>query len=416
MKKRNLPSIIDAYHEFLEPQGVPPEYRRWAALWAVSAAAERRYFLRTARGQLFPNLFIIIAGKPANGKGLALQPVRSLIAGLGPHYLGASSMTKASLIDGLNDSQRSIINQAAGKTEEYNCLNICSPEFQVLFPAYDTAFLATLTDVYDGFEFSETLRGRKSEPIVLPRALMTMLAATTPEHFFSTFPESAWRTGFMSRAVLIWGSPIKKTDFLPSREELEKVKGFDKSLYAKIAEDLKSITEGFGEFFYDEHARQVVNKFLDDESLIPAHPHLRDYTERRGSHVMKVCMNLVLSNNIPEFAITAPVAETAIEYLLDAETMMPDFFKDYNAGGDVTVIKNVHHQLWVDYLRHKKAIPRSRVENFLLSHVKSFQIPGIINVMLSAKWIKSVQDKKFGICYIPLAEVPADSERKMKGE
>lgn len=418
MKGRNFPSFIAAYESFLSNKSTPREYATWAAVWAISAAVERRVWTFTMEEELYPNLFVMLAGPPATGKGNAIQPVRALVNGLGPNRVSASSMTSASLVDDLRASDRSIVIPGQ-QTVDYHCLNICSPEFQVLFPAYDTVILAKVTDIYDCKPYGETRRGGKGDnSFYLERPCMTMLGGTTPEHFFGTFPEAAFRTGFFSRMIIVWGNERHITKLISKREA-----GASKKVRQEMAalqEDLTIISKYTGEFTFDEESEELVEAFYRQNhpyggDPVPSHPRLLYYCARRHAHLCKLMMIFALDRGVSdELILTADDYHRAYNLLIATEARMPELFADQNQGGHAQLVSDVHHELWLLYVKHKKPLPKAVLTRLLGARAKAFEHDTIIKMMVSGGWVRTEKDKKLGTCYVPLSDVPTDAERKMK--
>ena len=418
MKNRNFPSFIAAYQSFLANRSTPKEYATWAAIWAISAAVERRVWVFTMEEELYPNLFIMLAGPPATGKGLAIQPARSFVASLGPNRVSASSMTSASLVDDLRAADRSIIIPGQ-KSVDYNCLNIASPEFQVLFPMYDTVTLAKVTDIYDCKPYGETRRGGKGEnSFYLERPCMTMLGGTTPEHFFGTFPEAAFRTGFFSRMIIVWGNERPKVKLITKRE-VNIASKVQKEMTALRA-DLSIISKRTGEFIFAPEAEDLVETFFRQNhpyggDPVPSHPRLLYYCARRHAHLCKLMMICALDREVSdEMVLTAEDYQWAYDTLIAAEARMPELFADQNQGGHAQLVSDVHHEMWLLYLRHKKPLPKPVLTRLLASRAKAFEHDTIIKMMVSGGWLEAKMDGKMGVCYVPLSTVPTDSEVKMK--
>src|SRR5262245_13808140 len=110
---RQLSNFIDGFASYMADKGSPDLYVRWTAIFTVAAALERKCWLTNARGPVYPSMYVLLVGPAGIGKGVSLNVAYDLLDALrtqpGAFHIAPSSVTKASLIDGLNEAERSII-------------------------------------------------------------------------------------------------------------------------------------------------------------------------------------------------------------------------------------------------------------------------------------------------------------------
>src|SRR5687768_12036585 len=75
---RRLASWVDAFGMFTAKTGSPHLFRKWAAIYTVAAAMERKTWIRTARRIMYPNMYVILVGPAGAGKGLATNEAYDL--------------------------------------------------------------------------------------------------------------------------------------------------------------------------------------------------------------------------------------------------------------------------------------------------------------------------------------------------
>lgn len=413
--KRHFPSFVDAFAELVLPKGAPPEFARWAALWCISAATERRTWTFTLRENLFPNIFAFLVAPAGFGKGLVIEPAVRIIEVLGEKRIGASSMTSASLADGLREGQRNIIDPKTQAATSYHALNILSPELQVLLPEYDTALLGKATNIYDAKAYSESRRGGEGKNTFrLPHVTITLLAGTTPVQIFSTVPESAFQTGFFSRVVLVWGTPEKGKKSLFYDEAGEKAV---MKLEADLAHDLKVIAEVYGKFRWEGAAQALTDQFFNENypyggNPVPSHPRLLHYCTRRTQHLIKLMMLRAL--DLGTMDLTAEFYDWAFDTLIATEARMPEIFQEQNQGGETQTVNDLHHELVLHYAKTKKPVPRGYVYALFGSRVPSWKIEALLKMAVTGGWLLRLHDEKIGTCYVPRTVTPEETERKMK--
>lgn len=412
MLSRKFPSFIEAFDNLVIPKGSPPEFARWTALWLLGAAVERRVWTFTKGEQLFPNLFVFLIGPPGWGKGLVLEPAHRILSMVGKNRIGAQSMTSASLVDGLRLGQRTMIDPKTQKSSDFHSLNILSPELQVLLPENNVAITGKATYLYDGKAYSETRRDEEKS-FDLERCLLSMLGGTTTSHLFSTFPESAFSSGFFSRTVLVWGTIVGEPPDLFAAGSEETVIKYEKALGA----DLKAISETQGQFTWSPEAKEKINVFFRQHypyggDPVPSHPRLLHYCTRRTQHLVKLMM--LRGIDLSQFALDGAIFDWAYDLLIGTEALMPEVFKEQNQGGEANLVADVHHELARIYLKTKKPIPRSILYQLLGARTQAYKIEPLINMAVTGGWLEVVHDKVVGKCYIPRAQLPSDEEVRLK--
>lgn len=84
----------------------PLLWRRWVGIFILAASMERRIWIRTVMGELYPNLYIMLVGPPGVGKTVMSSRVDEFLRELtdgesATFHLASSSVTAASLVDDL---------------------------------------------------------------------------------------------------------------------------------------------------------------------------------------------------------------------------------------------------------------------------------------------------------------------------
>lgn len=373
---RVLDNWIDSFMEWSSALPSPEIYRRWAGFSIVAGALERRCWSELSGGPLYPGMFILLVGEPAVGKTQAIRKTSYFWAACGELNVAPESLTKAALVDELDDAYRDF--DYLGHQYIISPVVISAEEFGVLLPEYDKRFLHTLCDLYDCLDtYKERVRHRGKETVI-DRPYIYILAGTTPSYLGEVLPEAAYSQGFTSRMMMIFsGSENTKPLFgkLLQQEELE----------AKLIKDLISIANLAGEFTWTEDAQKFVehwNKTRKEDA--PTHPKLIHYVGRRVLHGIKLAMTLSAART-NDLCLTLEDIETAKSYVVQAELLMPEIFKSMTTSSDASELEEVHRFLFYycdkygvesvpeHKLRHfmAKKIPVNRINDFLESMLKS---------------------------------------------
>jgi hypothetical protein len=386
-------SWINEFTAYLSDKGSPAIYTRWAGIFGIAAALERKVWIRSKKGKLFPNMYIVTVGPPGAGKTLATSVVHDMLCTLEEHHIAPTSVTKASLIDALSQSERRIIRPGEDPSiVSFNSLIITSDELGVFLPAYENDFMNVLTNLYDCRIYSETRRTNKIS-IKMENPQLNFSAATTPSYLNALLPEGAWDQGFLSRTMLIYSGAEAPSDIFGDVFE-------DNETEQKLIADLQEISEYYGKMEFTEEAIDVVNAWHKSGGApAPDHPKLQHYNTRRTAHLLKLCMVASASDNDSLVIDLDHVAE-AMDWLAEAEGVMADIFKSMKNGGDGRVIEEAYHFLYSIWVKKKEPVAEHRLFNFLQERTPAHNVERIAQVMEKAGLVKK-QFAEFGMGYIP---------------
>lgn len=377
---RRLGSWIDSYLEYTEILPSPTLFRKWVAIFFVAAAVERKIWVRTMGSSLYPNLYTILVGPPGIGKGQAIRPAELMLREVPDLHVGPSDMTAASLIDALNESVRRIILIGNPPFMEFNSLTVISRELGVMIPAWETALMNNLTDIYDGFTVDQKRRG-KDLRIKIKDPQINLLGACTPSYLNEVMPPGAWDQGFISRTLLIYsGERVQRDPF--AEEGAAALIG---RLHNDLLHDLKTIALEVGQMSFTTIAANAIKAWIKNGCQPePAHQRLQFYNSRRIAHLLKLCMISSISHSGDKIITIENYAE-ALNWLMEAETYMPDIFKSMVAGGDSNAMDETWNYVWLLYAKEKKPIAEHRIVHFLRERVPAHSVMRVLEVMVKSK-------------------------------
>lgn len=387
---RRLKNFIDGFVKYLDGKGSPTIFTKWAGIFSVAAACERKVWTVTAKGRtgiLYPNLYVVITGPAGVGKSLCTSTVYELINDVrGPEvnlHLAPTSATKASFIDALHEAERRIIRpMETPSIVTYNSLIAIPNELGVLLSSYEGEFMSTLTDLWDCGPYKEKKR-TKSLEIEIPKTQVNILTADTPAHLNNLLPEGAWEQGFMSRTLMVFSGEVIFTDLFTRPED-------DEGLWEDLKHDLKDIYKQYGQLYFTDETKAAINAWGMDQSDAPNHPKLVGYNNRRVAQLLKLCMIAAVASGSKEFIELDHFAE-ALDWLTEAEKFMPDVFKSMKGGGDGRAIEECWHFAYQWWLKKKEPIPEHLVYAFLQERVPAHSVDRILDVMVKS----SLLSKKF---------------------
>lgn len=389
---------IDAFVTSMSLTNSPPLFQKWAGICTLAGAMERKCWITTSIGVLYPNLYVALVAPPGVGKSVAIRRSRSAFLSLKSHHLASSSVSKASLIDSLHDAARTIVRpDQVPAALNFNSLQVVSSEMGVLIPAYDPEFMNVLTDLYDCDVYSERRRTNNLN-IEMKAPQINMLAACTPNYLTSILPEGAWEQGFASRLILIYSGETQMVDLFKEQEDPD-----DHDLRT----ELKLRAESIGKFRFTPEAAALITEWRSlGEQPVPDHPKLINYRTRRTSHVLKLSMVASMSEG-PGLIITDEHIQRALDWLLEAEFFMPDIFKSMSGTSHGQLIQETWHFVYKAYMSQKgdrKPIGKARIVNYLQARTPAHNVARVLEVMESANLLRR-QLTPTGDAYVPIKEV-----------
>lgn len=310
--------------------------------------------------------------------------------------MAPSSVSDASLIDALNDAKRSIIR--IGETPghvEFNHLTVVASELGVFLPEYDRLFMNTMTKLYDGERYEQRRRTNKLH-ITLERPQLNFISGTTPSYLNSFLPEGAWDQGFTSRTIFVyWGEPTITDIF----EELPSAL-HNQQIYNSLVHDLKAISSLYGKLDWDSGSREAIIAWNKAGlSPVPEQPKLLHYNSRRLAHLIKLCM-IACASRTNSKTILLEDYQCALNWLLQAEGLMPDIFASTGIGGDARAIEDAWYYVYQQYSKTKTPVFESRLYEFLRNRVPSHSISRVIEVMVRSGMLR-VDPVKGLQAYVP---------------
>lgn len=397
---RKTKNFLDAFMRYTDGKGSPSLFRKWTAIFTISAAMERKTWLKTVKGKLYPNQYIVIVGPAGVGKSLCTNTAYDLLDDIRtpetPLHIAPTSITRASLIDALADAERRIVRpMETPAVISFNSLAIIPNEFGVFLPSWESDFMNTLTDLWDCGRYAETRRTSKLN-ISIPHTQLNLFSATTPAQLTNLLPEGAWEQGFMSRVLMIFSGENIHTDLFAFQE-------MDRALRKDLIADLRDIYGMWGEFTVAEETKEAINEWSKAGGPpIPEHPKLMSYRTRRAAHLLKLCMVASAATD-SERIITLDNFAEALDWLIEAETFMPDIFKSMKSGGDGRAIDECWHFAYEQWIRKKEPVPEHLIIAYLQERVPVHNIERIMDVMQRAQLLTKQFTPAGGIGYVPKA-------------
>ena len=370
----------------------PRRFRLWTAIGIIAGVLERRVFTVTKGGDTYTNLFTTLAGSSGSGKSQSLEYARDLWVNTQGLRLAPDDVTTASFYDALAACTKNSMN---GTGMSINTpMTVLSRELGNFLPKYDMGFLSNLSDLYDNPPKFDSAR-RTSISVDIDKPTVNMLIAATPSYLGDILPEAAWGQGFTSRFIFIY-------DFLEldSNQDIFVPKGNVK--VAELRDPLNLMFDLHGEVTWSEPARKEMNAWVNaGQPPVPEHGRLKEYCTRRRIHVLKLAMISAISHTL-ELYVTLEDFERALDWLLDAETAMPNVFRAMHQKSDMQLVEDLWFHVYTIYSAisrdARKPVPAQELWKFLGERTTSERIPRIIE--LAEKSGALIKDK-YDDAYLP---------------
>jgi hypothetical protein len=329
---------------------VSPEiFKLWSGISALAGALERRVWARSGMGVIYPNLYVLLVAPPGVGKFI-IETVRELWqdtvepgSKLPAFNVASDSVTNASLMDELNKA-KDVFLTPSGPPLVYHSLLVAAEEFQVLLPAYDQQFIASLNSIYNNKSLHrESRRTGSVKELSIENPHLCIFGGAQPAYFVSTFPDEAWSTGFARRVIMIYSSESPLRDFFYESP-------VPVGLREKILRRLAAVSQLYGPMLWQREAAQKLTHWHQAGGPPrPSHSKLVHYNRSRSVFVAKLATISAISRTM-EMRIELIDVERALEWLLQAEKLMPDIFREMIGKSDRQIIEELHFfvtQLWV---------------------------------------------------------------------
>lgn len=396
---RKLENWIDSFSSLFGSSGAPELFRKWAGLATVAGVMERRFFVDVGRGPLYPNMYIVLVAPPGIGKTVLTSEVWKLWYELSTGnadgmHVAPPSMTAASVIDSLRDADRKFYSPSTPlEPLRYNSLAICSNELGTLLPAYDPEMMNRLTDIYDGHPYAERRR-TKDLNFKIERPQINFLAATTPVHLSNSMPEGAWDQGFLSRTMMIFSAERNILPLFNKRDDAT-------VLRKELQNDLRHIFSLAGEIKFSEPAAAAISAWHDAGGPpAPDHPRLSNYTTRRTAHLLKLCMisSLAVRDTL---IIELDDFNVALNWLLEAEMLMPDIFKAMVVNADSKAMDECWHFAYNIWMKEQQPVAEHRIVAFLAERVPVQNVMRMLDVLVQQAIFTKTLVSGVGSAYQP---------------
>lgn len=233
--------FISAYREYVSNTIAPRLYNEWASIIAVSSILSQQAWIERGYYKIFPNLYVMLIGKPGAGKGTTCAILQGVLQDAGYQNFAPDRTTKEKFLvdleEGFASSHEDIgfFPGTATPTDEFfktpmgdsssgerlcSDVLILAEELSDFFGTDNLDFIAMLTKLWS-FTGAYRQRIKTGRSVKINQPCINMFAATTHDSFQITFPSRLLGTGFLARFILIYGTLSKDEIAFPKRPSSE---------------------------------------------------------------------------------------------------------------------------------------------------------------------------------------------------
>lgn len=185
----------------------------WGAYVCLSAAVSRKVWLVSQDGAIYPNIYVMYVGKAGNGKSVAMQKARRLIAEIPTIHTSKSVETPEGLWRFMNGDPKAnppvpspvkfLSKWPDGVLRDCHPLTIIANEFVNFIGMNQQGWINALCDIYD--EDAYTYRTKNMGEDILMGPYITLLGALTTDVSADLQKARIISSGFARRTLFQYG-------------------------------------------------------------------------------------------------------------------------------------------------------------------------------------------------------------------
>ena len=376
--------------QFTRYSNSPEIYRKWSALATISAALQRKVWLRINGSQIFPNLFVLLCGAPGIGKSQAINPCRDLLSELPNICLSPARTSPEKFIQLMCKSTR-MLPLENNPYFTQSAYAVFMSEFSTFLRPNDKDFMTVLTDLYDCAKtWTYATLARDEERI--ENVYLTMIGGITPKALAENFGAAAFGMGFTARLNIIYSEDYKTPKLFGQTTVPD---------FSPLLQILSRIHALSGEFTFEPDAAEELQAWVDEGMPpIPSDGRLAEYVPRRWLHLVKLCMiySACESNSL---RVAKRHLAQARSTLLEAESVLAKAVEYLGTNPMMEAVRNIHAWLKLEYRKSKTPILEKFLKHKLLHDVGPQYINQFILELVNSGYAQMVGDGPTR-AYIPL--------------
>lgn len=379
-------NFLRSYVKLLENTEVPPRFAIWTGIAAVLASLERRVWISQGIFNIYPNFFMILVAASGQKKSTPINLADKLLRRIEPQppNIISQKVSTEALIASIKKREVKNTKKLLSET----CGGIVIADELVTFldkNALEKGLGPVLTKLYDCSKFDYETISRGTETI--EGGYLSILGGTTIELIRNALPRDAIGGGFTSRSLFIYedkiARPVAWVEYDESMMELED----------ELIKYLSKLSEIHGPITVEKEAKDFYKQDYEQRyynSPFRKHAALQNYENRRQSHLFKVAIALMFSEE-PGMVLKREHLEGAKTILEEAEIQMPKVM-DLIVASDSGAQGNLVYEYIAHTCRTKPEnyITRSDLVRHFAHRLDSAEISKIMDTLLVSGKVKSI--------------------------
>jgi hypothetical protein len=391
---RKLKSWIGGFLELTSELRTTPEFRLWSAISAVAAGLERRVFTEIMGRPAYPNMYIVLIGKPGSGKTTAIMEARGIVRRFNPIILTPPRITNSAFItllskEGLTRRPLTV----SGAPYFHHSVTGMIDEMSVFLREGDREFQDDLADLFDNPEVWENrTQIRQREPVT--NAWFNLICGTTPSKFPKIVTPESFDQGFASRLILVYSDNTLDAPLWGGKNQAESddKRTRREALQSDLVHDFEQIGQAQGEFIWSKEARAFFEDWYSRGlTPYPMDSRLEDYCSRRVLHVAKLAM-IVCASERDEMIITLDDIKAAKKILLDVESRMHKAIEDIGSNPILQATQKTVKFISRQYELRRTPVPEYEIRQILIKEVPTHLVAQVLDGIANAKMVSSIGD------------------------
>lgn len=380
---RRLGNWLDAFMQYTDNTEPPTLFRKWTGISCIASAMQRKVKVEWGTALTFyPNLYIVLVGPSATGKGTAMNPGLNIINEIPAIRLSAQATSLQALIRRLKDTNLTDIDTSTGIQHFHSSLTIFSKEFTVFLGYHNRELMAALCDWYDcDRKWTYETIARKSEEIT--GVWVNMIAGTTPDLIRSSLPIQSIGGGLTSRIIFVFEEKPAKLVTIPTETNAER------ELFECLVQDLETISLQSGSYRWTEGFLRLWDDWCRESRAKPPFTDAKfdGYVGRRRVHLMKLSMICSMAHGEQGLILSEEDLKRAIGILKEVETKMGNTFRGL---GKSDISELIHRSITFLTMSPEKKMPVYKFARHFEDDMDDFVLDRVLKTMEISKVAKVV--------------------------
>lgn len=372
--------FLSEFLEYTKSYESCTEWFIWAALAGIGAIIRDNCYLLLGDTRLYPNIYVLIIGKPALRKAKPLNSIIELMKVINNTKIIEGRTSIQAVIQRLGEIERT----KDSKTITGASGIIYSEEISAMFTD-DESNIPILGDLYD-FKSTYTSSLVSRATTKLNNVVVSLLGASNEELLRPIFNNRAIYGGLLSRCLIIYGDKVRHRNSLMWEDPRQ----YDPS---HLRSFLFEVSKLKGLFVIDDEAKTYYDKWYHD--ICPQLERKANNTGAEGrihTNVLKVAMILAVSHN-KSLQINTPILEEAIEKVLSLFANYRRLSMGAGKSKDAEVKVLFLKLLWESGIENKYTLSRRDIVSKTCFECSSEELDVVERNLLEGGFIQVREDK-----------------------